>query len=186
MVPRRKNLESARLSKYRKDKKGEEFRRISRFQAPRELTWWKRGFGSAASERNLVANKCQPPPGSVAKPCYQDPPIIGIDVASDKQLATPPPSLPPSVSTKEMVEFNKDLHPCIRVIDVHNPTPTSRIVACDFGKKNAPRIVIGLVFQRERERIVFSKGKNKDEYVWNFEGKYTREKYNTAKIRGKS
>lgn len=77
----------------------------------------------------------------------------------------PSPSLPPSVSTKEMVEFNKDLHPCIRVIDVHNPTPTSRIVACDFGKKNAPRIVIGLVFQRERERIVFSKGKNKDEYV---------------------
>lgn len=63
-----------------------------------------------------------------------------------------PPPLPLSISTKEMVDFNKDLHPCIRVIDVHNPTPTNRIVACDFGKKNAPRIVIGLVFQRERER----------------------------------
>lgn len=186
MVPRRKNLKSARLSKYRKDKKGEEFRRISRFQAPRELTWWKRGFGSAASERNLVANKCQPPPGSVAKPCYQDPPIIGIDVASDKQLATPPPPYLPLFPPKKWSSLTRI---CIHASGSSTFTILHQRVAsllATLEKKNAPRIVIGLVFQREREKIVFSKGKNKDEYVWNFEGKYTREKYNTAKIRGKS
>lgn len=121
--------------------------------------------GLGAASREISANKCQPPPGSVAKPCYQHPPIIGIDVASDKQLAASS-----SLCFHQPKKWLTLTRICMHA-STFDPTST-----CDFEEKSKDRNWTDPLFERERcswklmkrENCLFT-GKNKD--AWIFKGR---------------